>query len=158
MGTLLHLPHGIKEGWGSLQCTKEGNSHLGKNRTPHAQSKRVHEGSSFKGVHLKNSSTAGPSYWWGAEPSVSSPEKSQHTNIKSSNLTVFVVPLWQGGRNSMCQFKGCSQALKFHVKNTVMIYRIHCVHHTNPQHKITAALLQIFPLGTQGKCILKGQK
>lgn len=60
MESLLHLPYGIKWDEGHFKCTEEGNSHLGKDRTP--QSKNVHEGSSFKGAHLKNSPTAGPSY------------------------------------------------------------------------------------------------
>lgn len=66
----------------------EGNPHLGKNKTP--QSKKVHGGSSFKGVHLKNSSTVRPNYSWGTEPSFHSPEKSQCTNmLKVKQLDCF---------------------------------------------------------------------
>lgn len=108
----------------------------------------------------KNISTVGPSYWWGAEPSFSSSEKSEHTNrLKVKQVDCVCGTSLVGWKEFLVSIYGMlSSILKFYVKNMVMIYGIHCVHHTNPQHKVTAALLQVFPLGTQAKCILKGQK
>lgn len=108
MGSLLHLPDGIKVGWGSLQSKKEGNSHLGKNRTP--QSKKVHEGSSFKVSIWKTAPQLDQAI--DEEHSLLLAHQRNHSTqigLKSSNLTVFMVPLWEGGKNCWCQFKVCSQ-------------------------------------------------
>lgn len=158
MGWLLHLPHGIKVGWGSLQCTWRETHIWGKNKTP--QSKNGHGGSSFKGVHSKNSSTVRPNYSWGTEPPFHSPEKSQCTNmLQVKQLDCFCGTSLIGWKEFLVSIWGLSSSIpKFYVKSIVLIYIIHCVHHTSPQHKITAALLQAFPLGTQAKCISKRQK
>lgn len=124
----------------------EGNSHLGKNKTP--QSKNMHGGSSFKGVHSKNSSTVRPNYSWGIEPPFHSPEKSQCTNmLQVKQLDCFCGTSLIGWKEFLVSIWGLSSSIpKFYVKSIVLIYIIHCVHHTSPQHKITAALLQVFPL------------